>query len=120
MPELNEITEELSRTARDAAYVVVGLGVLGLQRAQVRRQDLAKRLAEPRAQVESTLGEVRQELGRRVKDVDDRVEKAISLLEDRWEPFEERLPGQARTLIQQARNQAREARQQIRTLLPTG
>jgi len=119
MPELKDITEEISKTARDAAYVVVGLGVLGLQRAQVRRHDLAKRLAEPRAQVENTLGDVRGELSRRVKDVDERIEGVIGKLESAWEPVEERLPAQARSLAQQARSQAREARHQIRTLLPT-
>jgi len=117
MPELNDVADEISRTARDAAYVVVGLGVLALQRAQVRRQELTKRLAEPRAQVESTLGDVRGELSRRVNDLDERVEKAITVLENQLEPFEDRLPGQAQTLIKQARAQAREARQQIRTLL---
>ncbi|HXZ61436.1 MAG TPA: hypothetical protein VEG62_01750, partial [Acidimicrobiales bacterium] len=86
MTELKDITEEISKTARDAAYVVVGLGVLGLQRAQVRRQDLAKRLAEPRAQVENTLGDVREELSRRVKDVDERIEVVIGRLESAWEP----------------------------------
>lgn len=119
MPELKDITEEITKTARDAAYVVVGLGVLGVQRAQVRRQELGKRLAEPRASVEGRLDDVRGEIARRVKDVDDRVEKAIDRLEATWEPLEERLPEQARSLVKQARDQAREARQQIRTLLPT-
>lgn len=119
MPELKDITDEISRTARDAAYVVVGLGVLGVQRAQVRRQELVKRLAEPRAQVETTLGDVRGELARRVKDVDEQVESVITRLEEAWEPIEEKLPGQARSLLQQARSQAKEARHQIRTLLPT-
>lgn len=119
MPELKDITDEISRTARDAAYVVVGLGVLGVQRAQVRRQELVKRLAEPRAQVETTLGDVRGELARRVKDVDEQVESVIIRLEEAWEPIEEKLPGQARSLLQQARSQAKEARHQIRTLLPT-
>ena len=119
MPELKDITEEITKTARDAAYVVVGLGVLGVQRAQVRRQELAKRLAEPRASVEGRFEDVRGEIARRVKDADVRVEKAIDRLEATWEPLEERLPEQARSLVKQARDQAREARQQIRTLLPT-
>jgi gas vesicle protein len=119
MPDVKDIAEEISRTARDAAYVVVGLGVLGVQRAQVRRQELAKRLSEPRAQVSGALGEVRHELARRVKDVDQRVENVVSKLEEAWAPVEERLPAQARSLLQQARAQAKEARQQIRTLLPS-
>ena len=52
MPELKDITDEITKTARDAAYVVVGLGVLGIQRAQVRRQQLQRRFAEPRGPIE--------------------------------------------------------------------
>jgi hypothetical protein len=118
MPELKDITDEISRTARDAAYVVVGLGVLGFQRAQVRRQELTKRLSEPRVQVETALDDVRGELTRRVKQADDRLERVITRLESTWEPVEQRLPAQARSLVLQARTQAREARQQIRSLLP--
>ena len=119
MPDIKDITDEISRSARDAAYVVVGLGVLGFQRAQVRRQELSKRLGDPRAQVETVLEDARNELSRRVKDVDGRIEQAISRLESTWEPVEQRLPAQARSLLEQARTQAREARQQLRALLVT-
>ena len=47
MPDRNDLTglaTEVANRARDAAYVAVGLGVLGLQRAQVQRQEWAKRL----------------------------------------------------------------------------
>ena len=62
MPEFKDVTDEITKTARDAAYVVVGLGVLGLQRAQVRRQELQKRLFEPRTQIQGHLGDVRGQL----------------------------------------------------------
>lgn len=117
MPDIKDITDEITKTARDAAYVVVGLGVLGFQRAQVRRQELSKRLAEPKAQVEERIGEVRGEFTKRVKGVDERVEQAISRLEASFEPLEQRLPGQARALVVQARTQTREARQQLRNLI---
>ena len=117
MPELKDVTDEIAKTAKDAAYVVVGLGVLGFQRAQVRRQELVKRLADPKAQVESRLGDVRGELSRRAKDVDELVEEAIARLETTLSPIEQRLPLQARNLVEQARTQAREARQQLRALL---
>jgi hypothetical protein len=42
---------------RDAAYIVIGLGVIGYQRVQVRRQELEKRLAAQRSGVEALLGE---------------------------------------------------------------
>ncbi|MDP9389498.1 MAG: hypothetical protein M3Q48_16675 [Actinomycetota bacterium] len=35
---------EVPRTVRDAAYVVVGFGVLAAQRAQVRRRELSRKL----------------------------------------------------------------------------
>ena len=117
MPNLKDVTEEISKTARDALYVAVGLGVLGFQRAQVRRQELVKQLGDPRAEVESRLGEVRGKLTQRVKEVDDLVEGAIGRLEATFAPLEQRLPDQARALVEQARTQARDARQQIRTLL---
>ncbi len=44
MPELHEITDDVATWARDVAYVAVGLGVLGFQRAQVERRQLQQRL----------------------------------------------------------------------------
>jgi hypothetical protein len=38
------VAHRLVDVARDATYVSVGLGILGLQRAQVRRRDLERRL----------------------------------------------------------------------------
>ena len=45
MSDLKDVTEEIVGTARDAAYVAVGLGVLAIQRAQVRRNELKKALS---------------------------------------------------------------------------
>ncbi|HEY7946873.1 MAG TPA: hypothetical protein VID75_04305 [Acidimicrobiales bacterium] len=117
MPEFKDISQEVSKAVRDAAYVVVGLGVLGVQRVQVRRQELVKRLAEPRTQIEGRLDGARGEFTKRVKDVDTAVEQVIGRIEASLEPIEERLPTQARDLVKQAHSQAREARQQLRTLL---
>jgi ribosome recycling factor len=117
MPELKDITQEITKVVRDAAYVVVGLGVLGVQRAQVRRQELVKRLAEPKTQFEDRIGGARGEFTKRVKEVDTVVEQVIGRLEATLEPIEGRLPTQARDLVKQAHSQAREARQQLRTLL---
>jgi ribosome recycling factor len=117
MPEFKDITQEITKAVRDAAYVVVGLGVLGVQKAQVRRQELVKKLAEPRTQFEASLGDARGEFTKRVKEVDTVVEEVIGRLEATLEPIEGKLPTQARDLVKQAHFQAREARQQLRTLL---
>ena len=91
MPEFKDVTDEITKTARDAAYVVVGLGVLGFQRAQVRRQELQKRLTERNA-VQGHLVDVRGEVTKRVKDVDEAVEQVIGRIEATLAPIEERLP----------------------------
>jgi hypothetical protein len=38
--------DDVPEALRDAAYVAVGLVVIGLQRAQVRRRELARQLPE--------------------------------------------------------------------------
>ena len=48
------ITENL----RDAAYIVIGMGVIGAQRAQVRREELRKDLNEAIKQADAALSPV--------------------------------------------------------------
>ena len=56
MPEINtdvtKAAKDIAAVAKDATYVVIGAGVLGFQQAQVQRQELLKRLAEPKAGLE--------------------------------------------------------------------
>ncbi|HEY2429160.1 MAG TPA: hypothetical protein VGI06_09540, partial [Acidimicrobiales bacterium] len=47
-------------TIKDAAYVTIGFGVLGFQKAQVRRHELAKQLEEQRGVLEAQLSESRK------------------------------------------------------------
>ncbi|HYA68319.1 MAG TPA: hypothetical protein VED63_06275 [Acidimicrobiales bacterium] len=117
MPEIKDVTDEITKVLRDAAYVVVGFGVLTFQRAQVRRQELVKRLEDPRAQVEGHFDTVRGQFTDQVKRVDDALEQVMTKIEDSLDPVGDRLPPQARDLLKQAQSQAREARQQIRSLL---
>lgn len=128
--------EELSKTARDAAYVAVGLGVLGFQRAQVRRRELMERLAAAGTALQQQidrlgddlagagtvlqqqvdrLGDVPADLASALSDIDDAVESVIAKIEAALEPFEQRLPAPARDAVQQARTQAQATRRQIRT-----
>lgn len=48
----------LQDNLRDAAYVAIGLGVIGVQRAQVRREELRKQLDEAVRQAEQRLAPV--------------------------------------------------------------
>lgn len=54
--------DEVVRLLRDSFYVTVGFGVLGIQKLQVRRRDLERRL-EP--VVDGTAGRAARLLGRR-------------------------------------------------------
>ena len=115
MPEFNPDT--VRNTLKDAFYVTVGLGVIAFQRAQVQRQELRK-------QLESQLGDARQQIEKAGKTVEDRVkvvEDRLEKVEDRFEKlvdqFEERLPDQARELVKQAREAAKEAQGQLRSLV---
>jgi hypothetical protein len=117
MPEIKDLTEGVTRTARDAAYVVVGLGVLGIQRAQVRRQELMKRLEDPKTVLEERLGGVRGEITKQVKAIDDALEQVIEQFEAGLEPIEERLPTQARDIAKQVHTYTREARDYVRNIV---
>jgi hypothetical protein len=117
MSELKGVTDDIVGTARDAAYVAVGLGVLAFQRAQVRREELLKALSGSRGDIEGRLAEVRDEIGKRVKYIDDRFEQVLETIEASIIPLEDRLPEPAKDIVRQARTQAHEVRQQIRGFL---
>ena len=117
MPDLKDVTEEVTRAAKDAIYVVIGLGALGVQRAQVRRRELMKRLAEPRGDVTGRIEDVRGEITKQVKTIDEALEKVIGRLEASLEPIEDRLPTQAREVVKQVRTVSREAREQLRSIV---
>jgi len=117
MSELKGVTDDIISTARDAAYVAVGLGVLAFQRAQVRRNEITNALSGQRGDLEERLGEVRGEITRYVKSIDERVEEVFETIEATIIPYEERLPEPARDIVSKARVQAHDVRQQIRQIL---
>jgi hypothetical protein len=127
IPDLNadvaKAAKDVAAVAKDATYVVIGAGVLGYQQLQVQRQELRKRLQDPRSGLSGRVTSARTGA---LKDVDatvdefvDRVEEIIERVEAAFAPFEDRLPPQARDLAKQAHVQARQARDQLRTLIPT-
>ena len=130
MPEINtDITKaakDIAAVAKDATYVMIGAGVLGYQQVQVQRQELLKRLSDPKSGIEDRASTMRSDLSGAIHNVDtkvddlmERVEEIIERVEAVFAPFEDRLPPQARDLAKQAHVQAREARSQIRTMMPS-
>jgi exonuclease VII small subunit len=130
IPEINtdvtKAAKDIAAVAKDATYVVIGAGVLGFQQVQVQRQELMKRLADPKADFEDRVSAARSDLSGALHTVDvtveglmERFEDIIDRLEAAVAPLEDRLPPQARDLAKQAHVQAKEARSQIRSRIPT-
>jgi ElaB/YqjD/DUF883 family membrane-anchored ribosome-binding protein len=116
MPELSNIStlsKGVTDLARDAAYVAVGLGVLGFQRAQVQRVELRSKLTKDFA-LDQRIQDVRAELTKGVKQLDDLFESAAQFVETSFQPLEEQLPPTVTQLTTKAFGQAREVREQIR------
>jgi hypothetical protein len=117
MPELTNIStisKGVTDLARDAAYVAVGLGVLGYQRAQVQRVELKNKMAKDFS-LDSRLSGVRSEITKGVSKIDDLVETAAQFVESSFAPIEGRLPTQVTQLTTKAFEQGREVRSQIRS-----
>src|SRR6185437_1198282 len=96
-----------------AAYVAVGLGVLGYQRVQVHRVELQNRLTQDLA-LDQHIGDVRDGVAKGVRQIDDLTESAVRFVETTLQPLEERLPSSVTQVTTKAREQAREVRSQIR------
>ena len=113
MPEVTNNLTSLSKgvtdLARDAAYVTVGLGVLGYQRLQVHRTELQSRLSS-----DERFDGVRVGVAKGMRQIDDLAESATQFVETTLQPLEERLPAQVTQLTSKAREQSREVRSQIR------
>ena len=117
MPEvptqIATISKGVTDLARDAAYVAVGLGVLGYQRAQVQRVELQNRLSKDLS-LDQHIGGVRENVAKGINQIDDLAETAMQFVETTIQPLEDRLPPSVTQVTVKARNQAREVRIQIR------
>ncbi len=123
-----DLTQTLTQTMKDTAYVAVGMGVLGFQRAQVARVELGKTLAADsgklQAQVKAQVGDVSGAVEAQLSEVKTQLSKVVSNLEPvakelevRLDEVEERLPEQVKTVVATARQAAEAAATQVRSLL---
>jgi hypothetical protein len=117
MPEvptnINHLTKGVTDLARDAAYVAVGLGVLGYQRAQVHRVELQNRLSRDFS-LDQRFDEVRHGVAMGYHQIDDLAETAVQFVETTLQPLEDMLPASVTQVTTKAREQAREVRIHIR------
>ena len=99
--------DDLRDLVRDAAYTAVGLGVLGVQRLQVRRRDLSRAVAcVARTQWKPQVRDAATRLQTLATTADAKVNPIL----DRWE---EGLPDATRELVRAARDKATEARDAV-------
>ena len=105
---------DITKNLKDAAYIAIGLGVIGFQRAQVRRQELRKQLFEQRSVIDTQATEARAQVGKLVKTIEERFEPLADVVEERLDAVEELLPTQAKNVFKQARQVAKETQDQIR------
>lgn len=105
---MNDLSPDSVRNAaRDALYVSVGLGVIALQRTQVRRRALIKTAGN------SGLDKL---VGANLKMVDERLQDAEERIDAVLDEVETMLPGPAREVMSGARSVARDARDTVRKL----
>ena len=97
--DADRTAKDLAKLAQDAAYVAIGFGVLGLQKAQVRRRELEKQLST----LEGPLGDARKEVAKALQQFDHQLDGLLGRLDATLEPVEHRLPPAAQAMIQQAR-----------------
>jgi hypothetical protein len=78
---------DLAKAVKEAAYVAVGLGVLGFQRAQVRRRELASQLQDQRPELEEQLAGVRAQVVELGRELERRLQPALVDAGERLEPL---------------------------------
>jgi uncharacterized sporulation protein YeaH/YhbH (DUF444 family) len=132
LPGLDARTrDQVVGVLRDAAYVVIGAGVLGVQQLQVRRREITAvverriaaleldrvQLQNVSAQLDSLVAQLEGRIGSidaRLDDIEQRVDTRVDAA---VEALESRLPEQAGAVVAQANELAKAARKQVRGLL---
>jgi hypothetical protein len=117
-------SSEFAQKAKDAAYTIVGLGVMGAQRATAATMQVVGKLGTDDSSTRFDFDGLRfktMDLAtaarRQLSAADEIVEGALARLEEAFAPFEERLPTQARETVSKMRGAGRDLHAQVRTLV---
>lgn len=109
-----EAITEIGRALTDAAHAVVGFGVIGWNKAQVRRRELMKDLNGQRHTVETQLDGAKEQLATAIRHFDARVQPVRHDIDVQLDKATERLPEQVRDIVQSARKVLRDTEHQVR------
>ncbi len=105
---------DLTKVVQDAAYVAVGLGIMGFQQAQVRRREMLAQIERQRSAARCSRSATPARTSpMAVKEIDRTVGQVIERLDASFNPVAERLPETAQAVVKQAR----EVRDQLRSYL---
>lgn len=113
------LIDETARLARDSFFVGVGFGVIGFQKAQVRRRELEAQVqaGEPLVRLHQVVDHLAGAVQEQVHELDDRVSSVDRHVDLVIEGVEAHLPPVTREVVHQARTVARSARAQLVDLL---
>lgn len=100
--DLNRTGEELRRVATEAAYVAVGLGVVGAHKAAAAQRQFVDELRKNEGSAGGPASEPRAQFGRAVRDLDTALGQLFTAADAGLEPVAERLPEELRRLLRQA------------------
>ena len=101
-------------TLKDAADVTGGIGVLGFQKAQVRRVELTKQIEEQVKTIEAQVAEGRKAVAGIAGQLEEIVGPVRSTIETQLDTIESALPGSVAEVIKQARTVAQQTEQTVR------
>lgn len=120
-----DITADLTKALKDAAYIGIGFGVLTFQRAQVQRRELQSQVDAQLDEAKGSFTKLSGTVEDRLKQLEERFEGVQRQLEDvrsevesnldkAMDGLSSRLPEPARDAFDSARKAARDAADQLR------
>ena len=105
---------DIAQALKDAAHAVIGFGVIGWNKTQVRRRELMKELNVQRHQVETQLDGAKEQLATAIRHLDARIEPVRKDIDGQLDKVSERLPEQVRSIVASARKVAHDTEHQVR------
>jgi hypothetical protein len=104
-------------TIKDAAYVTIGLGVLGVQKAQVRRVELTKQFEDQFKSLEAQITEGRKAVAGVAETIEGFVAPVRVQIESQLDAVEAMLPTPVSDVFKQARTFAHQTETTVRKTL---
>jgi hypothetical protein len=114
---------EFAQKAKEAAYTIVGLGVMGAQRATAATKQAVGKLGSDDSirldfdSIRFNAKDVAAAARRQLSAADEIIEGALARIEEAFAPVEEWLPTQARETVSKMRGAGRDLHAQVRTLV---